>query len=149
MQIIFYNQTIPLNHIERNLTQSATMTGTLKEGCDVLNPDIRVNFNSGFISNSNYAYIADFGRYYYFREPPTIDGDYMVIHLHADALYNYRNLVLASDCIAERSSNRFNLKLKDSALLGETGYNYYSRSFEGGYSFQPNAGKYILCTGGK
>lgn len=149
MQITFYHQTTPLNNLSRNLTQSASMTGTLKEGCDILNPDIRVNFNSGFITNANYAYIPDFGRYYYFREPPTIEGDFMIIHLHADALYNYKELVLASDCIAERSSNRYNLKLKDSALLGETGYNYYSRSLEGGYSFQPDAGKYILCTGGK
>lgn len=147
MTINLYSQTIPINHMARNMTPVATLTGYLREGCSILNPDIKVEYNASYLG-ANYAQISDFGRFYYFREPPTIEGDTMILHLHSDALYNYRNIVLNSECIAERSSSRYNLKLKDSALLGETGYSYYSRSFAGGYEFQPGAGKYVLCTGG-
>lgn len=148
MNIILYHNTIPLNHAARNLSQSATLTGTLREGCNILNPDIRVNYNVGYLQ-CNYAYIADFGRYYYFREPPTIEGDIMTIKLHADALYNYLQTIMKSQCIAERSSSKFNLYLADPALNGETKYHYFSRAFTGGHEFTPEQGTYILSVAGR
>lgn len=145
MQIILYNQTIPLNHAARNLTQPATLTGTLREGCDILNPDIRVNYNVGYLQ-CNYAYIADFGRYYYFREPPTIEGDIMTIKLHADALYNYLQIILKSQCIAERSASNYELMLEDSAVSALSGYDVFSRSLP--YEFRPDMGRYVLAVAG-
>ena len=148
MDIVLYNNTFPLNNIHRTLTTVGTISGHLKEGCNILSPDITINYNSTYLA-ANYAYIADFGRYYYYREAPTIQGDTMVLRLEADTLYNYLSEVLNAECIAERSSNRFNLMLKDSALLGEVGFHYFSRSFTGGESFTPDNGKYILMTGGR
>lgn len=148
MNIILYHNTIPLNHTARDLSTPATLTGTLREGCDILNPVIRVEYNVGYLQ-CNYAYIPDYGRYYYFKEPPTIEGDIMVIKLHADALYNYLNVIMNSNCIAERSSSRFNLYLADPALSGETKYHYYSRAFVGGHEFTPEQGTYILSVAGR
>ena len=147
MQIVFKLNKTPLNRVHRDLTTVATVSGTLKEGCDVFNPVIKVNYNSAYYG-VNYASIEDFGRNYYITEPPTVEGDFMLIKMHADTLMNYLNVILNSDCIAERSSSKYNMFLKDSALLGEVGYHYYSRSLQGGESFTPDNGKYILMTGG-
>lgn len=148
MQIVFKQNKTPLNRAYRDLTTIATVDGTLKEGFDVFNPTITVNYNAAYYG-VNYASIADFGRNYYITEPPSIEGDLMVIKMHADTLMNFLPVILNSDCIAERSSSNFNMFLKDSALLGEVGYKYFSRSFVGGESFTPGNGKYILMTGGR
>ena len=146
MQIVLKRNTTPLNHAYRNLTTIATIDGILKESCDVLDPDVRVNYNPVYLT-ANYASIPDFGRNYYYREPPTIDGDFIILHLHGDTLMNYLNVALASECVAERSSSKFNLYLNDSALLGEVGYNYFQRKLTGD-AFTPESGKYILTVGG-
>ena len=148
MQITLYNQSLPTDRLTRSMSGAVTLTGYLREACDILTPSIRINYDAALVSK-NYAYIPDFHRYYYYEKPPSIEGDIMVLHLYADSLYNYRNEILNADCIAERSSSNFNLFLKDSALLGEVGYEYFSRSFSGGASFTPDHGNYILMTGGK
>lgn len=145
MNIIIYNNTAPLNNINRSLTTVANLNGTLKEGCDILSPDVTVEYSSSYIS-ANYAYISDFGRYYYFRQPPTVEGKTMVMHLYADSLYNFRYQVLAADCIAERSTSRYDVMLEDSAVLGVAGYEVFSRSLP--YEFSPDQGKYVLTVAG-
>ena len=145
MQIVLYNNGKLLNRLERDLNVVATLTGELREGCDVINPQIMVEYNANYL-NANYAYIAAFNRYYYFSEPPAFNGKFMILYLHADALYNYRDLILKSECIAERSSSNYNPYLDDSAILKCAGYEYYSRSLP--FEFTPNSGSYVLMVAG-
>lgn len=145
MNIVIYKNKTPLNHITRSLTQVASLTGTLKEGCSILSPDITVDYKAAYIT-ANYAYIADFGRYYFFRQPPDIEGDTMTLHLYADSLYNYRSEVLSADCIAERSSSIYDLMLTDTAVSAVAGYEVFSRSLP--YQFRPDMGTYILTVAG-
>ena len=145
MNITLYTNTSVLNSIHRSLTQVASINGTLREGFNMLNPDIRLEYNAAYLA-ANYAYIPDYWRYYYYRDMPSIEGDIMVLHLYADSLYNYRNQVLAADCIAERSSSRYDVMLDDSAVLGVAGYEVFSRSLP--YEFRPDKGKYVLIVAG-
>lgn len=145
MQIVLYTNSTPLNRITRSLSTVATLDGHLREGCNILNPDIRVEYNGSYIG-ANYAYIADFGRYYYFRESPTIEGDTMILHLHVDVLYTYATQIQNGSCIAERSSSNFDLFLPDSAYMEEAGYYYHSLSLP--YNFRPDSGIYVLSTTG-
>lgn len=147
MQIELYRNTTPLNYVnQRALTAVATLAGHLKDACNVSDPDIEVVYNSAYVT-ANYAYIPAFGRYYYFRKAPTIDGHHMILHLHCDSLYTYRNSVNNSQCIAERSSSRFDPMVPDAALKEESGYQYYSMAF--GEAFPCNSGTYILTVAGK
>lgn len=136
MTITVYTCTTPANYVrERNLTAVATITGYLKDSCNVCDPDIMVEYNAALLT-ANYAYIPAFGRWYWFRKAPTIRGDEVILHLHVDVLYTYRSVILASPCIAARSSSRFNPYLPDSAVEGEAGYRYYS--FRMPFHFQDN-----------
>jgi len=145
MQIILYNQTIALDHMQRHMLNPVTISGNLKEAFNIMSPDITINYNST-LTGKNYAYIPDFGRYYYFREPPTIEGNIMELHLYADSLYNYRNEIYNADCIAERSSSHFNIFLPDNAIIEEEGYVYHSGVLP--YTFTPNNGSYVLTVSG-
>lgn len=146
MVINLYANTRLLNRLDRTFAPIATLDGHLREGCDVINPDIWVEYDASYL-NANYAYIAAFNRYYYFREPPAVDGKRMLLMLHADALYNYRDLIRKSECIADRSSSNYNPYLDDDAVSQESGYEYYSRSLP--FEFTPDSGSYVLiCAGG-
>ncbi len=147
MQIELYRNTTPLNYVnQRNLTAVATLVGHLKDACNVTDPDIEVVYNAAYVT-ANYAYIPSFGRYYYFRKAPTIIEHHMILHLHTDSLYNYRNAINNSQCIAERSSSRFDPMIPDSAVKEESGYQYYSMAF--GETFaQGDVEHYLLTVAG-
>ena len=146
MQITLYSNTRLLNRLDRTFGSPVTLTGELRDPMNVIDPDITVEFNSAYLTK-NYAYLPDFNRYYYFRNPPSVNGKLMVLHLHADALYNYRDLIMKSECIADRSSSNYNPYLDDDAISQESGYEYYSRSLP--FEFTPDSGSYVLiCAGG-
>ena len=145
MQITLYTQTKPYNSIVRNMTAPVTITGVLRNACDILNVEIEIEYNAVNITK-NYAYIPDFGRYYYFRKPPTIEGKRIVLHLHGDSLYNFRNNIYNSYCVAERSSSNYDLMLPDSVVMGEQGYTIFNRVLP--YKFHPEQGEYILTIAG-
>lgn len=145
MVINWYMNTAPKNRIFRKLSGELVSTGTLKESCDVLNPVITMAYNAYHV-NINYAYIPDFGRYY-FVENYVIDGDLVHIKLHVDVLYTYRNIILNSPCIAARSSSNYNVNLVDNMIQSEEGYRYNITQLP--YEFDPSTGSYILMvTGG-
>lgn len=145
MQLTLSKNTKPINHITRTFNDPLIITGFLREGCDIFNPDIEVEYNAAYLQY-NYAYISDYGRYYYFSDPPTIEGKKMILHLMADSLYNFRGVILSSQCIAERSSSVYDLYLTDDAVASEAGYTYFSYSLP--YTFHPENGKYILAVAG-
>lgn len=144
MQISLSRCDTPLNYIKtRALTPVASLSGHLKDACSVLDPDIEVEYNDAYLT-ANYAHIPDFHRYYVFRKPPTITGKTLILHLHVDVIYTYREAILKCQCVARRSSSRFDLYLPDSAVQGEVGYKMYSSHFGNGFNFQSNSGTYIF-----
>ena len=145
MQITLYTQTKPYNSLVRNMINPVTLTGVLRNACDILNVEIEIEYNAVNITK-NYAFIPEFGRFYYFRKPPTIEGKRIVLHLHGDSLYNFRNNIYNSYCVAERSSSNYDLMLPDSVVMGEQGYNIFNRVLP--YKFHPEAGEYILTIAG-
>lgn len=148
MNITLYQNTIALNKLNRTLTGAVTIAGYLRESCDILNPDIEIEYNSAYLSK-NYAYIPQFSRYYTFRKPPTIDTGrgLIILHLHVDVLFTYRACITRSQCIAERSSSHYNLNFPDNAVMREAGYDHFSGVLP--YTFTPQNGSYVLTvTGG-
>ena len=145
MQIDFYKNLVPKNRLYRKLTGHLVAQGHLKEATDILNPVITVAYNAYHI-NINYCYIPDFGRYYFINDY-IIDGDTVTLKLHVDVLYTYRNNILNSQCIAERSSSSFSIGLTDGFIKAENGYRYNFSKFP--YTFGGANSCYILTvTGG-
>lgn len=146
MNIYLYQNTKPISHMARTLTNPLQITGEPKEAdsLDVVNPDIVLEYNSAYLQY-NFCFIPDYGRYYYFREAPTITKKTITLHLCVDVKYTYRNIIMRSQCIAERSSSWFDLFLNDGAVEGVTGYEYFEQSLP--YKFRPDSGTYILTVG--
>lgn len=143
--VVLYQNTIPLNHARRTFNNPLAIYGTPKEGINPLKPEITVEYNAAILQY-NYAYIAEYGRYYSFSELPTIDGKIMHLSLKADTFWNWKNVIMRSQCIAERSSSLYDVMVEDSAVIGVAGYTYFSRSLP--YTFQPDHGTYVLMVAG-
>lgn len=145
MIIKLYTQTIPKNKMFRNLTNEITLTGNVKDTFDILNPIVQFNYNAN-LKNVNYAYIPEYGRYY-FVSPPIISGKTVYLKMHVDVLFTYKAIIMKSPCIAIRSSNRGNLYFQDDYIQFEEGYRYNVSKFP--YRFDAESGTYILCISGR
>ena len=143
--IVLYKNSIPLNHARRTFTDPLTISGTPREGINPLKPEITVEYNAAIMAY-NYAYIAEYGRYYSFSELPTVDGKTLKLSLKADTFYNWKSVIMKSQCIAERSSSIYELMLEDTAVSAVAGYDIFSRSLP--YEFRPDMGRYVLAVAG-
>lgn len=144
MQIKFYRNQYPKNRMQRTFNNEVALTGFLREGCSIENPVIKVNHNANIIL-SNYAYIPEFGRYYFIVDH-TIEHDFDIITLHVDVLYTYRNVIQQSQCIARRSSSHYDLYLNDDFIQACQGYEFNYSRFP--YTFDASTGTWILmCSG--
>lgn len=110
MNIDFYTVSDPVNKMDKALGTATTKTGTLKSETDVINPVIQVAFNP---TSFNYAYISDFGRYYYMRDIRNISNDLWEVNLHVDVLKTYSAGIKASPAIIAKNEFRYNLYLND------------------------------------
>lgn len=65
--IVLYQNNSPVNKVDKSLVAVATLTGVLREGSSVLDPVVTIESDApaSVVSSANYAYIAEFGRYYY------------------------------------------------------------------------------------
>lgn len=102
----------PENRIDKTATWSATLTGTFKDNVSVLDPVVLVESSTN-ITGYNYAYIEEFGRYYYIKDIIVVNNVLYELHLHVDVLKTYQNQIIAAPCIVSKSANTFNMYLND------------------------------------
>ena len=109
----------PNNKVEKTSSACATLQGILKEETSVLDPVITVDVSSASwetetnIFTPNYAYIPDFGRYYFVKDIKQKSNDLFEVSLHVDVLHSYASGILSAPCIVAKNQNNFNLYLND------------------------------------
>lgn len=139
MTIVFYNNTSPVNKIGKSLTVTSTLTGELREECDLINPSILIN--SQTVPTGNYAHIEAFGRYYFVTKITSVRNGVWRIDLHVDVLETYASRIKANSPVLERSEYLYNLYLPDNQLP-ITGDNF-NLTYSLGSEFS-SAGVYIV-----
>ena len=103
MDIIFYNNKSEDNRLIKTITQISTGTGTLRESCSMIDPSVLTAIAD--VSNINYAYIADFGRYYFIRKI-TVDRENLYrIDMHVDVLMSYKTALINCKGIIKSSTS--------------------------------------------
>ena len=147
MEIILYKNLSENNKMTKNLTQLSILLGTLKESCSVTNPVILVESPS-FIT-ANYAYIHDFGRYYFIKEVVCESTTLWRISMHCDVLSSFKNEINECEATINRQEYAYNLYLPDS-LYPITEKTFFTTQTIG-RSFEENNRNVLLlsnCGGG-
>lgn len=73
------------------------------ESCDILSPYIILAYSADILTK-NYAYIADWQRYYFFKNPQILTGGRLALQLSVDPLMSWSNVIKNSEGIIVRAS---------------------------------------------
>jgi hypothetical protein len=88
MNITLYVNKSEKNKIGKNLTNDFSLSGTLRDATNIINPIILVELNE--ISNYNYCYIPNFNRYYFITDITVIRTGLYAISLLVDVLESFK-----------------------------------------------------------
>lgn len=104
------------NRIDKTIADVATLSGVLREQCDLIDPAIMIEADIATLANVNYFTIADFGRAYFLTGLESIRNNLVILNGHVDVLSTYATEIKAQHAIIRRQQNMFNLYLNDGSL---------------------------------
>lgn len=90
------------NRVVKTLTDEKQLSGELRNQTSVLNPSIRIE-SADNISTYNYAYISEFGRYYYVTDIVSVRTNCWVVSLRCDVLMSYKDEIQGLNVILDNT----------------------------------------------
>lgn len=111
--IAFCNNQEELNKITKNPPVVMTLTGTLRDETNIVDPEILVEY-SGALVNVNYMHIQTLNRYYFITKIESVRTNLWRVTGHCDVLKTYAEGILGTEAVVARSETRYNLLLNDS-----------------------------------
>ena len=116
MQIKLYINKDPLIKVNKNIVEPIdTLTGTLKEKCDLEKPSILIE--SSTVPTANYAYIPEFNRYYNIVDVVSERATLWRLEMEEDYYMSWRAQILKNTPILERcENNNYDLYLPDNEM---------------------------------
>lgn len=105
----------PVNKVGKDITDVAIATGTLRDGTSIIDPIVRIDstLSDNMISDVNYAYIEEFGRYYLVTNIEIDNNRLWNVHMHVDVLETYKEQIKEQNAVVARQENNYNLMLDD------------------------------------
>lgn len=103
MDIDLYYNASENNKVSKSLTLLASLQGTLRDDCDLLNPIIMIEMSA--VPNANYAHIPLFNRYYYISDITNFRNNLWIMRLNVDVLYTYRNQIMNIPAILQETES--------------------------------------------
>lgn len=108
LTITLYTSTADPKTVDKTsgLTQlgSTTITATPTNDIDILAPVVLLNYNSTYLA-ANYAYISEFGRYYYVNDKTIKPGESMTLTMSVDPLMSFKSSILSAKACITRSES--------------------------------------------
>ena len=100
------------NRVVKVLTDEKQLSGELRNQTSVLNPNIIIETVDN-ISTYNYAYISEFGRYYYITDIVSVRTNLWGVSLRCDVLMSYKDEIKTITGVIVRQENNPNKLLVD------------------------------------
>ena len=144
MTIKLYNNLSDKIVVDKNITQQGSdVTGTLRENCSIIDPVIKMSAIGTYLLSSNYAYISEFGRYYYITNI-VCAGDLFEVHMHVDVLMSFKGDIRSNNAVISRQEKNYNLYLQDGVFKTYSQPHYEIKQFGTGFTdFQ-----FVFCVAG-
>ena len=138
ISISFGSTTSEKRQLDKTVSYSVNLTGTLRNETGVVNPTILVEANVSTLAACNYMHIPSFGRYYFITEIRSITDDLCEVSGHCDVLSTYKTGIRTNSAIISRSSQQgnWNLYLNDpmlkvnskSEIITKTGWSSFPKN---------------------
>lgn len=144
MNITLYVNNSEKNKIGKNLINDFSLSGTLRDATNIINPVILIELNE--IGNYNYCYIPNFNRYYFITDIAVIRTGLFAISLMVDVLESFKTEIKNLSVILLNTQNVGTNNYLPSQVFRN---NVKSRTdiinFPGGLN---DSGEFILITAG-
>lgn len=122
--------------IDKTITDEVILSGTLRNKSDVVEPVFLYESSTGI--NRNYAYIPDFGRYYYIKKIEVVRNNFYQLQLSIDVLKTYSTQIKALTCVIARQENQNNMYLDDPEFKAYTYSRIQTKEFPSGFATSPS-----------
>ena len=143
--VTFYVNNSENYRADKSLTQVLNTSVALKGGSGVENVELDIN-TSVDITQCNYMYISDFGRYYFITSIAVIRNDVYRVSAHVDVLSTYKSQVRSLSAIIARQETLANHYLDDAEFKTLNKSEVVTKRFSGG-AFTKNM-QYVLVVAG-
>ena len=130
-------------YLEKSLTKIADVPIILKDNTSIATPEIILS-NNNFDSRCNYIFIDIFNRYYTITNT-TYSQQRYILSLKRDSKTSFINQLKNCDCIANRSSNKYNSYINDNRYSALQYSNPVLKKFDGSFNKKLS---YILTIAG-
>lgn len=145
MQITLYKNNSENNAIGKALTGALSLGEcTMREDESLLNPVLRIATASS-LSGYNYAYVPEFGRYYFITDIVAEVTGVWRVSLRVDVLESFKSEILANKAVIERQENNWNLYFSDPEWCVYENQEVLTMEFPSGFS---NSAKFYLTVAG-
>ena len=99
MNILLYKTTNANNDLNKTISDKVELVGALREASSIIAPSILIQSNPiGY----NYAYIPEFGRYYYIKNITAFRKGAYIVDLKCDVLMSFREEILNMSGVVSR-----------------------------------------------
>ena len=143
MQLTMYCNKSDNNTINKELVQQGTdISGVWKENTSMLYPVVIIDKID--VTNINYTYITDFGRYYYITDIKALTGGRVALYCAVDVLETWKSYILAQQAIISRQENKYNLFLNDEVFRSYQNPILQTLEFPNGFTKQ----EFVLVVAG-
>lgn len=148
LTINLYATVTPKNYLYKTLGTASSHNCVLKsQDCSLMNPVLTLAADVSSLAGFNYAYIQDYGKYYFIASPPTaVAYNRAEIELEEDVLMTYASQILNLSGIVKRSQSNYNLYLTDEKQKQEAHTGVVLKKW--GYTFEPDKSILLYVSGG-
>ena len=138
----FYKNTSDNRYLHKTLeTIADNVPCVFKQDTSMINPSIIIS-RDNYNNNCNYVYLAKTNRYYYVRDKVFSQQKVeIILYVDVRSSFNFSNC----NCIARRSTNKYNAYLNDSQYQRLQYSKYALQKFPKGFS---KATKFVLTVAG-
>lgn len=101
MEIKLYKCLDEKNKITKTLADELVITGALRGSSSVISPNIMVETRP---TDYNYAYIEEFGRYYFIKNITAVRKNAFLIEMNVDVLMSFSDEILLLSAVIDSGS---------------------------------------------
>lgn len=102
-----------LNKITKSPALVRSLTGSLRDEADIVDPEILIEFN-GTLVDCNYMHIPELNRWYFITKIDSVRTNLWRVTGHCDVLKTYSEAILGTEAVIARQEFQWNLYLNDS-----------------------------------
>lgn len=140
----------PSNFVTKSISDVATATGSLRAGCNILDPVIEIEsvLDTDILDRVNYAYIEEFRRYYYVTDIRLDITGLWTFSMHVDVLMTYADDIRQQNAIVARQAKNgnYNLYLDDGWFMAYQDPEIIIKKFDNGAQFESSS--FVLVVAG-